>query len=218
MAAKINRIFFVILFTLFTIFSAFAQTPDFQTVKSADGLIFVNNNKVQRFSFFVAGKNPTERQNEDGSFLLETEDGGVYAYFVKTSEFLDPKKPVDRANILEAQRDRDVEMEEKTQQTKLNVTKGADFISIKDVTNPLFPEKVVPSIFWHYSPDGELVVLYQSVLIGETVLMLRIVFPKTIEVEKPRGFLRNILKSVMLLPSAPTTKKQPIRKNARRKN
>lgn len=215
MAAKSYRVFFLILLTLFIVFSAFAQTPDTQTVQSADGVILIRNDKVQRFSFFVAGKNSSVRQAEDGGIAISTDEGGLYAYFVKTTEFLDAKKPFDRSEILEAHRDRDLETEEKAQQTKLDARNGADFIAIKDVANPLFPEKVVPSLFWHYSPPGsDAVVLYQTVLLGETVLMLRTVFPKSIKIEEPRGFLRKVLQSVALLPQPPkkisvAPKKQP---------
>ncbi len=164
MSTRIKPLFLIVGFTLAVVFSANAQTPDTQTVQSADGVILIRNDKVQRFSFFVAGKNSSVRQTEDGSISIDTDEGGLYAYFVKMMEFLDPKKRVDHANILEAHRDRDLEAEEKAQQIKLDATKGADLIAITDVRNPLFPEKVVPSLYWYFSPPGsDAVVLYQTV-------------------------------------------------------
>lgn len=216
MSIKTNRFFFIILLTLAVVFSATAQTPDTQTVQSADGVILIRNDKIQRFSLFVAGKNSSVRQTADGSISIDTDEGGLYAYFVKTTEFLDAKNPIDRAKILEAHRDRNLETEEKAQQTELDATKGADFIAVKDVTNPLFPEKVVPSLYWHFSPPGsDAAVLYQTVLLGDTVLMLRTVFPKTVKTEEVRAYFKKVLESVALLPPAKKTPVAPKKRTAK---
>lgn len=198
------HISFLGVLTLGTVFSAFAQQPVIETVKSADGVILVRNDKVQRFSFFVSGKNSSDQQNEDGSIRILTGEGGLDVYFFKTAGFLGKNQTLDPAKILEAHRDRDIAAEEKNWQAKLNAKKGYDFVEINDVTNTVFPKKVVSSLFWSYSPpanDG--VVLYQTILLGDTILMLRTVFPKTVKIEEVRAFLKKVLESVALLPPAP---------------
>lgn len=189
--------------TLAAFFPLFGQgiKSDTQTVKSAEGLILVRNDKVQRFSFFVPGKNPVDKQMDDGSIQIVTDGGGLAAYFVKTSKFLDTKKTINRLKILDAHRGFDIAAEEKILQTKLQTASGAEFVQINDLTNTVFPKKVVPSLYWSYSPPGsDGVVLYQTMLLGDTVLMLRTVFPKTIKIEEVRGFFKKVLESVALLP------------------
>lgn len=216
------HIVFIAALTLAHLFSAFAQEkPDIQTVKSADGLVLVRNDKVQRFSFFVPGKNPSDKQMEDGSIQIATDDGGLYAYFFKTAEFLEGENITDQGKILEAHRDRDLAAEEQAWQAKLNAAKGFDLVKIKDLPNPTFPGKLISSLSWSYSPPGsDGTVLHQSILLGDTVLMLRTVFPPTVKIEEVRAFFKKVLESVALLPAPKTPaapKKQP-RQPGKRKN
>lgn len=206
------HIVFIAALTLAHLFSAFAQEkPDIQTVKSADGLVLVRNDKVQRFSFFVPGKNPSDKQMEDGSIQIATDDGGLYAYFFKTAG----ENIIDQGKILEAHRDRDLAAEERAWQAKLNAAKGFDLVKIKDLPNPTFPGKLISSLSWSYSPPGsDGTVLHQSILLGDTVLMLRTVFPPTVKIEEIRAFFKKVFESVALLPAP---KKQP-RQLGKRKN
>jgi hypothetical protein len=76
------------------------QTPDFLTVKTAKGMMVVNNNKPKPFAFLIAGKEITAQQMENGSLLFTVDGRVLNVVFVKTSEFLGDKKDADEAEIL----------------------------------------------------------------------------------------------------------------------
>jgi hypothetical protein len=200
-----------------------AQTPDFQTVKTEKGMMVLNNNKVQAFSFLVAGSNPSGKQNDDGSLFIKTDSGGLYVHFVKTKDFLGTKKVTDELEILKAQREWDVANEEKAWKAKLNVdVDGVAFVKIFNLQNNLFPTKTISTVYWSFpapDPENPNRSLYQTVLLGDVVLMIRTNLDKSVKVEEVRAFFKQILESITLLPSQKQTvppKKKPLKGKLKR--
>jgi|GEM_PF-6377540 len=180
------------------------QTPDFSTVKSEKGMMVLNNNKVQPFSFLVSGKNPTGRQNDDGSLLVGTDSGVIVVYFVRSVDFLAKKKTDTAVETLIVHRDHDISTQEKAWKAKLNdLEKGESFVKMHDLSNKLFPTKLAPTLYWLYTapkPDNTDRTLYQTVLLGDQVLMLGAVFEKITKADEVRSFLTQTLESITLLP------------------
>ena len=214
-----------LLTSLFTIFvlsvAIIAQTPDFQTIKTAKGMMVLNNSKVQPFSFLVPGDNATGSQNDDGSLIVKTDTGVAYVYFVKTSAFLDNKKAYTEAETLAAHRDWDIAAQEKAWKAKLNgLEKGESFIKVYDLTNKLFPTNLIPTVNWLYTapkPGNTDRTIYQTVLLGDTLLMLGAVFPANTKPEQVRTFFKQTLESITLLPPQTIVKTKAVRKTIKRK-
>lgn len=196
------------------------QTPDFSTVKTEKGMMVIHNSKAQPFSFLVPGKDPNGRQNDDGSLLIGTGSGAIFVYFVKTSNFLDKKKIYTEAETLAAHRDSDIATQEKAWKTKLkDLEKGESFVKVFNLTNNLSPTKLAPTVNWIFTvpkPGNTDRTLHQTVLLGDTVLMLGAVFPTSVNPGEVRAFFTKILESItLLLPQKPTA--IPIKVQVKRK-
>ena len=198
-----------------------AQQPDFQTVKTEKGMMVLNNNKVQPFSFLVPGSDPNGKQDVDGSLVISTNLGVAVVYFVKTNDFLDKKKTYTEAEKLAAHRDWDIARQEKAWKAKLkDLEKGESFVKVFNLTNNLFPTKLVPTVNWLYTepkPGNTDRTLYQTVLIGDVVIMLGAVFPTTIKTEEVRTFFNQTLESISILPPQIIVKTKAVRKSIKRK-
>jgi hypothetical protein len=184
-----------------------AQTPDFQTVKTEKGLMVLNRNSTQSFSFLVAGSNPKDRQNSDGSLSVATDNGGFEIYFVKSKDFLGTKKPTNEAEILQAHQDWDIAKEENAWTnklkvaTKLEVEKFANFVTIKNLQNQLFPAKTISTLYWSYAmPNSSDKYFNQTVLMGDLVVMFVVGYEKSFNVEIIKSFFKQTLESITLLP------------------
>jgi hypothetical protein len=184
-----------------------AQTPDFQTVKTEKGLMVLNRNSTQSFSFLVAGSNPKDRQNSDGSLSVATDNGGFEIYFVKSKDFLGTKKPTNEAEILQAHQDWDIAKEENAWTnklkvaTKLEVEKFANFVTIKNLQNQLFPTKTISTLSWSYAmPNSSDKYFNQTVLMGDLVVMFVVGYEKSFNVEIIKSFFKQTLESITLLP------------------
>lgn len=196
--------------------------PDFSTVKTDKGMMVLNNSKAQAFSFLVPGKNPSGQQNADGSLMISTDTGVAVIYFVKTSTFLDKKKTYTEAETLAAHRDQDIASQETAWKAKLvALEKGETFVKVANLTNKLFPTKLLPTISWIYTapkPNNTDRTLYQTVVLGDTILMLAAVFPTDIKPEEVRTFFTQTLESLTLLPPQKVTakskpSKRPLKKD-----
>lgn len=212
-----KNIIFVLVLCLFLNSFVIAQkqsTPDFSTVKTEKGMMVVNNNPSQPFSFLVAGKNPTGAQKDDGSLLVETESNGVIVYFIKTKDFLAAQKLTNETEILKAHRDWDIAVQEKAWKSKLNVDlKEFSLLTVFDLRNQIFPNKTIPTAYWSYpSPSAETPnrSFYQTILMGDLILMLGAVADKSVKIEEVRAFLKEIFETVTLLPAQKVT---PIKKS-----
>ncbi len=226
MNSKVNKF----LLTIFAIFilslSAFGQTPDFQSVKTEKGLMVLNNNKAQSFSFLVAGNNPKGEQNADGSLSVATDKGGFELYFVKTKDFLGTKKLTDEVGILQAHQDWDIAKEENAWTKKLNVAtkleveKFANFVTIKNLQNQLFPSKTISTLYWSYSmPNSSNRYFNQTVVIGDLVIMFVAGYEKSVNVEIIKSFFKETLQSLTLLPpqkEVVTPPKKPVEKKVKK--
>ena len=198
-----------------------AQQPDFTTVKTEKGMMVLNNSKAQAFSFLVPGKNPSGQQDDDGSLVISTDTGVAVIYFVKTSTFLGKKKTYTEAETLAAHRDWDIAAQEKAWKAKLiDLQKGESFVEVFNLTNKIFPTKLLPTINWIYTtpkPGNTDRTLYQTVVLGDTILMLAAVFPTDIKPEEVRIFFKQTLESLTLLPPQSTTIKKVVKKPLKRK-
>lgn len=201
-----------------------AQTPDFQTVKTEKGMMILNNSKVQPFSFLVAGQNPNGKQNDDGSLFIKTDSGALFVHFVKTKDVPVTEKMTDELRILKAHRDWDVANEEKAWKAKLNVdVNGITFIQVFNLQNKLLPTKTISTVYWGFpapNPENPNRSFYQTVLLGDVVLMIRTNFDKSIQKEEIRAFFKQTLESITLLPlqkQAITPKKKPVKKKVKTK-
>ena len=179
---KMKTILLTIIATIILSISVFGQTPDFQTVKTEKGMMILNNSKVQPFSFLVAGQNPNGKQNDDGSLFIKTDSGALFVHFVKTKDVPVTEKIIDELRILKAHRDWDVANEEKAWKAKLNVdVDSVTFIKVFNLQNNLFPAKMISSVYWGFSapnPENPSRSLYQTVLLGDVVLMIQTGFTK----------------------------------------
>jgi hypothetical protein len=128
----------------------------------------------------------------------------VFVYFVSGRDFVDQAKPRTDAEKLIIHREKDISMQEQAWKAKLkDLKKTESFVKFHDLANKNFPTKVAPTVSWLYTapkPDNTDRTLYQTVLIGDTVVMLGTVFEKTIEPGEVRSFFSRILESVTLLP------------------
>ena len=221
-----------ILLTIFAVFtlnlSAFGQTSDFQTVKTEDGMIVVNNNKSQRFSFLVAGANPQSEQSEDGSLLIIT-DSPVLAealliFCAKKSDFLDKKKSYNDGEILTVYRNLNAAKLEAIYKTKVEFDVDIkSFVKVSNLTNNIFPTKLLPTFYWSYiapTPQNTDRTLFQTVVIGNQVLVIGNSFPASIKLEQVKAFFKQTFESIALLPAkqATITPKKKITNKKAKKN
>jgi hypothetical protein len=186
----------------FTIIAQDKQIADFSTVKTEKGMMVINYDRSQSFAFLVAGRNPESKQNEDGSLLIRTENNGVIVYFIKTSTFLDQKKITRRNELLYTHRERDIAAQETALKTKLNVdVQGFAPVKVYNMTDGIQKFKDIPSYYWSYpSSDSENRAYYQTVLMGNQVLMLGTVFDRSVKMGEVRSFFTQTLESLTLLP------------------
>ncbi len=200
------RHFILTILALFVLILAVSaqRTPDFQTVKTEKGMAVFNYNQAQAFSFLVAGNNPEGKQNDDGSLLIKTDSGALYVYFAKTSDFLDKKKTYNELETLNAHRDQDILTQEKALQVKFDVdVKSESFIKVFNLTNNVFPTKLINTVYWSYktpNSDNPGRALYQTVLIGDLILMLGTVFDQSVKTAEVQDFFKQTLESITLLP------------------
>ncbi len=204
----------------------FAQTPDFQTVKTEKGLMVLNRNPTQSFSFLVAGNNPKDEQNADGSLSVATDNGGFELYFVKTNDLLGTKKLTNETEILEAHRDWDIANQENAWTKKLNVAtkleveKFVNFVTIKNLQNQLFSNKTISTFYWSYAPPNSSSKFFnQTVLMGDVIVMFSAGYEKGFNVEIIKSFFKETLQSITLLPpqkQAVTPKKKPAKKKVKK--
>ena len=85
--------------------AVFAQkTPDFQTVKTAKGLMVIYRNQPQAFAFLVPQGYQNAEPDSENSLLIGTDSEvlseGLLVYFVKKSKTLDKKKTSDDLETL----------------------------------------------------------------------------------------------------------------------
>jgi hypothetical protein len=218
----------LVLTTLFFIsLPIVAQTPDFQMVKTEDGMIVVNNNKSQRFSFLVAGKNPNGEASDDGSLLVVTDSPtlaeAMLIFCVKKSDFPEPKKLTDELVMLSVYRQLNVLKLEQIYQAKVNIDfEGKSFVKIMNLTNNLFPTKMIPTFYWSYvapMPRNTDRSLFQTVVIDDRILVISTVFPESTKLEQVTTFFKQTLESIALLPpqkQAVTPTKKPVKKKAKK--
>ncbi len=199
---KILLLFFVLCVLALT--SAAQVTPDFQTVKTAKGLLVLNNNAAQPFTLLVPGGNPTASQNNDGSLQISTDFNGLVVYFVKTKEFLGTKKITDESEILKAHRDWDIAAQETLWKAKLNVAAGElSLLTIYNPPNNPIPGKNIATLYWSYpSPNATNTnqTYFQTVLVGDLVLMIGTGFDDTVKVEQIRDIFKTVFETLTLLP------------------
>jgi hypothetical protein len=227
MNSKMNKFLLTIFATIILTLSIFGQTPDFQTVKTEKGLMVLNRNPTQSFSFLVAGSNPKDRQNSDGSLSVATDDGGFELYFINVKDFLGTKKPTNEAEILQAHQDWDIAKEENAWTnklkvaTKLEVEKFANFVTIKNLQNQLFPTKTISTLSWSYTmPNSSDKYFNQTVLMGDLVVMFTVGYEKSVNVEIITSFFKQTLESITLLPpqKQTVTPKKKVTKDKVKKN
>jgi len=189
--------------------AAMAQVAgDFQTVATEDGMIVVDNNKAQRFSFLVAGKNPQRGAFEGESFLVSTDNAALseslLIFFAKNSSFLDKTKTYTEAEILTAHRDKSIAGLEKAYGSMPVVDeKTMGFVKVLNPANKTFPTKLISTFTWSYLspvPGNTDRAIFQTVAIGDGVLTLGTVFKNSIKPETVRAFFTQTLESLALLP------------------
>ena len=213
--------------TLFLSLNILAQTPDFQTIKTAKGMMILNNSKVQPFSFLVAGKNPKGELSDDGSLLVATDSPAlaeaVLIFCVPKSDFPDNVKISDELEMLSVYRKLNVLKLEQIYQAKVNVdVESKGFVKIMNLTNKLFPTKLIPTFYWSYvapTPENTLRSLFQTVVIGDRVLVIATVFPESIKLEQVKLFFKETFESIALLPpqkQAVTPTKKSVKKKAKK--
>ncbi len=199
-----NLLFIIFASLILSVTVTAQQIPDVSTVKTEKGMMVLNNNKVQPYSFLVPGGDPQGKQNSDGSLVIATESGVITVYFGNRSVFLDKKKTYTEAETLIAHRDQDISTQEKAWKAKLqDLEKGESFVRIFGLTNNLFPNRLLSTATWIYTAptsDNTDRTIYQTVLIGDQILMLGAVFEQTTKSEEVRSFLTKSLESITLLP------------------
>lgn len=203
-------------------------TPDFQMVETEDGMIVVNNNKSQRFSFLVAGANPRGEQSDDGSLLVMTDSPvlaeSLFIFCVKKSDFLDTKKTFNEVETLSAYRDLNVAKLDQIFKEKVNVDVDVkSFVTVSDLTNNMFPTKLLPTFYWSYvapTPQNTARTLFQAVVIGDRVFVIGNAFPESIKLEQVKAFFKQTFESIALLPAKqqPINPKKKVTKSKARKN
>lgn len=201
--------------------------PDFQMVETEDGMIVVNNNKSQRFSFLVAGANPAGEQSDDGSVSIITDSPvlaeALLVFCVKKSDFLNNKKTFNEVETLAAYRDLNVAKLERIFKAKVDVDVDVkSFASVSDLTNNMFPTKLIPTFYWSYiapTPQNTARTLFQTVVIGDRVLVVGNSFPESIKLEQVKAFFKQTFESIALLPAKQQTvtpKKKVTRSKSRK--
>ncbi len=222
-----NKLLITLLTILVLSLTILTQTPDFQMVKTPDGMIIVNNNKSQRFSFLVAGKNPKGELSDDGSLLVVTDEPALaealLIFCVSKSDFPDNVKISDELEMLSVYRQFNVLKLEQIYQAKVNVdVESKGFVNISNLTNKLFPTKLIPTFYWSYvapTPENTLRSLFQTVVIGDRVLVIATVFPESIKLEQVKLFFKETFESIALLPpqkQAVTPTKKSLKKKAKK--
>jgi hypothetical protein len=224
---KTLTIIFIAIFALCLPIAA-QSTPDFQMVKTEDGMIVVNNNKSQRFSFLVAGANPKGEQSDDGSVMVITDSPdlaeAMLIFCVKKSDFPQNSKIADEVEMLTTYRRLNVAKLEQIYQAKVNVDVDMkSFVTVSNLTNKLFPTKLIPTFYWSYiapTPQNTIRSLFQSVVIGDQVLVIATAFPESIKLEQVKKIFKQTFESIALLSDKqPTvTPKKKITKNKTKKS
>ncbi len=213
-----KNLFLTIILSLFLCEIAFAQqpTPDFQTVKTEKGMMILNNNKTQPFSFLAAGGNPKGEQNDDGSLFIQTDRNGVLVYFVKTEWFADKTKKLNENEIPAAHRKYEVANFEQSVGQKINVDKeGTETFKVHDLRKGKDEFTELQTVYWSYlatDPNIPNRLYFQNVVIGDQILMLGMVFNKSTDIEKIRGLLKEMFESITLLPAPSIKKVAPVKK------
>ena len=216
-----------LLISLFTILilsiSIFAQQTGFEIVKTDDGMIVVHNNKTQRFSFFVSGKNPKSQFSDAEGVYLVTDSpaligGGLSVFCVNKSEFPKEININGDAEVLSFYRQFNVNNMEETLKTKLKVNIDSNgFVNIADLNNK--PKKI-PTFYWGFmipSDEKPLRNLTQAVVIGDRVLVIGGVFPETTKLEQAQEFFKQTFESISLLPQKVPTPKKIVKPKSKKK-
>ena len=189
-------------------------------IKTEKGMAVFYLKQPQAFSLLVAGKDPTGSQNKDGSLLIQTDTNGVTVNFIKTAEFLDKKKSYTENETLQAYKLWDIANKEAAWKTKLaSISDGVGFVKVFNLTNNVFPTKLVGSAYWGYTIDETAVrSFYQAVLLGDVVLEIGTTFTESVKVEEVRASIKTILESITLLPPQKITPKKKPAKRTIKKN
>lgn len=214
----------IIFITIFTfILPITAQTPnDFQMSPTKDGMIIVNNNKTQRFSFLVAGANPQWQFGDDGSLGVITQSPSysqpIMISCVPKEDFPDDAKLSDDVEMLSLYRQLNLFKVEQTFQAKVNVdVDGKGFVKISDLTNNLIPSKMISTFYWSFIPpvpENTARSYFQTAVIGDRVLVMMTVFPETVKLEQVQKYFTQTFESIALLPAKKQTvtpKKKPVK-------
>ena len=223
-----NLLLLITILPVFILPVSAQKTPDFQTIKTEKGMMLLYRNEPQAFSFLVPQGNQDSVQNDDGSLLIATDSDALsealLVFFIKKSDFLDKKKMYDDSEILSVHRDLTVKKLEQVFKTKVNLdidSKG--FVKVYNLTNNLFPTKLLPTSYWSYvapTPKNTDRTLFQTVVIGDLVLVLGTAFNETTGLEKVRDFFKQTLESITLLPlqkQTVTPKKKPLKSKIKKR-
>lgn len=196
---------------IFSLPIAAQTTPDFQMVATEDGMVVVNNNKSQRFSFLVAGANPRGQQGDNGSIQIMTDSPvlteALLFFCVKKSDFLDNKKTYNDVETLTAFRELNGANLEKIFKAKVDIDVDVkSFVTVSDLTNNMFPTKLLSTFFWSYvapTPQNTDRSLFQAVVIGDQVFVIVSAFPESIKPEQVKAIFKKTLESIAFLPAKP---------------
>lgn len=199
---KYLSIITIILLLSLNLAAQVTREPEISMIKTNKGMAVFSRVPPQPFSFLVAGKNPQSSQNSDGGFRISTDEDGLYFYFVKTSDFLDAKRQYKTSEILTIQRQNDIAAQEKSLKKELHVnTTGEGKVTVDDLRKGLNEKAELETVYWSYQlPVGENRVLYQSVVLGDLVLMIGTAFDSSVKVEDIRSIFTRTLESITLLP------------------
>lgn len=199
--------FIAILFLNSVLFAQNTANADYRAIKTEKGMAIFYRNQSQDFSFLVDGKNPTGRENNNGSLTIETDNHGVEIEFIKTSLFLGKRKLVESDEILKAHRAWHIETREKNWKVKLNlISDSFTLVTVYSLMDNILPNRTIPTVYYGYSVEGvPNRAFYQTVLMGNVVLSIGTTFPGSVNVEDVRASIKRIIESITLLPPQKVT-------------
>lgn len=200
----------------------FAQTNpagSYSAITTEKGMAIFYRNQPQDFSLLVEGKNPTGRENNNGSLTIETDRNGVEIEFIKTSLFLGKKKLSIDEEILKAHRAWHIATRERDWKTKLNLVSDIlTLVTVYSLMDNILPNRKIPTVYYGYGVgDIPNRAFYQTVLLGDVILSVGTTFPESVSVDEVRASINRIFESITLLPpqkSAP--KKKTIKGKAKK--
>lgn len=216
-----KKYLFAILISVFLSNFLFAQNTanaDYRAIKTEKGMAIFYRNQSQDFSFLVDGKNPTGRENNNGSLTIETDNHGVEIEFIKTSLFLGKKKLVESDEILKAHRAWHIETRETKWKVKLNlISDSFTLVNVYSLMDSVLPNRTIPTVYYGYSVEGvPKRAFFQTVLMGDVVLSIGTTFPETVNVDEVRASIKRIIESITLLPPQKIAPKKKVTKKIKK--